>query len=506
MTDFDVVGRTGAPPEDQIGDNVMTQGIAFPLRRVSNAAGGSRAVIPESNVAMVWEKSNAGEQIYSTPIYVPGFTSTLYSGPVFIYQSWDWFVYVVRADNGDTVWRANTTAECYGRAQYLELSGQQYIFGASHSGQVYCWDEEKNVRWVFNNLYDREASGTALFTAPNTFTDVTKDWAENSFINSSSNASGSNNGNFIPDAISGMRIESCNGDTITVFNPDGALVDATSYDYTIEQRFVSDSYYQHAGTVSVEGGVPYLYVTGFDQQCVKISVLTGTKVWAFSTFNDIEPFPLVQDIDGDGNLECVFSSVDSYMYVVDATTGAFEGSIKAIEGFDSFLQSGTIKGTSTVYVVSGNRDGRVYTMDGVTKTVDQKSTQFDALGGNAIDAGIALYDNGDSTYNSVMNSDPGFIIMLDPELNVVWRIVTRLLLNCTPQVAMINGQQIIVVCDMAGGITFISGLGTQLSQIHVRGRIEGTPYIADIDGDGVTEMMVNTLDGKSYLFKLTSVT
>jgi hypothetical protein len=468
------------------------------------SASTSLGVIPQADVTQLWRKDNAGEQIYSTPIYVPGFSCTTFTGPVFIYQSWDWFIYVVKASDGATVWRYSTGDNCYGRAQYLELAGNQYIIGASHSGKVYCLDEEGALRWEFNNLYAREHTGTAVFNAPDSFTDVSKNWAENSFLNSLS--TGTNNATITPNAIPGMKIKTCDGDTLTVYSPDGGLVDTQSYTYTITPRFTSDYFYQHAGTVTIESGfIPYLYVTGFDQQCVKINILTGAKVWAFACFNDIEPFPLVQDIDGDANLECVFTSVDSTMYVLNATTGALEGSISGTEGFDSFINSQTIKGDGTVYVVSGNRDGRVYSMNGTTKALDNKSTQFDALGGNAIDAGVTFYNNGDGTYNTVFNSDPGFIVMLDPEMNVVWRIVTRLLLNCSPQVATINGEQTIVVCDMAGGITFISATGTMMSQIHVRGRIEGTPYIADIDGDGLTEMMVNTLDGKSYLFRLNSV-
>jgi hypothetical protein len=211
------------------------------------------------------------------------------------------------------------------------------------------------------------------------------------------------------------------------------------------------------------------------------------------------------DIDGDGVLECVFPSVDGRFYVLNAVTGALEGSYTGGEGFDAFIKAAPIKGTSTVFVISGCRDGRVYSMNGTTKALDAKSTSFTTLPGNDIDSGTALYDNGNGTYNIVSAGDAGFIVALDYNLNVLWRQATGLLFNSTPQIIYVEEQQLIAVCDMAGAVTFLNGSGTILSQFHVKGGIEGTPYIGDVNGDGFQEMLITTIDGNVFLYRITGI-
>ena len=462
------------------------------------------AVIPKTNVNKLWEKFNTGEPIYSTPIFVPDFTSSSYSGPVFIYQSWDWYLYVIKISDGSTVWRYPFGNENYGRAQYVKIGSNQYIFGASHDGNVYCLNQEGTKLWDFKNLYDREGSGSFVYNGLGNFTDVSKDWATNSFIRSISE--GTYNANItitIGSTPTNFVVKACSGNSIDIYDPAGLTIGNT-YSYVVTPKYESDVYYQHAGTVSVESGVGYLYVTGFDNQCVKLSI-SGSLIWKYSTLENIEPFPLINDIDNDGVLECVFSSVDGKLYVVNAVTGVLEGSYTGDEGFDAYIKVGQIKGTSTKFVVSGCRDGRVYSINGTTKALDAKSTSFGTLAGNDIDAGVALFDNGNGTFNVISVGDAGFIVCLDYNMNVLWRIASGLLFNSTPQVAYIQEQQVIIACDMAGAVTIISGTGTLLSQFHVKGGIEGTPYIGDVNGDGYQEMMITTLDGNVYLYRLTGI-
>jgi hypothetical protein len=462
------------------------------------------AGIPLTNVTKLWEKLNTGEPIYSTPIFVPDFTSTTYSGPVFIYQSWDWYLYVVKATDGATVWRYAFGAPNYGRAQYVKIGANQYIFGASHDGYIYCLNQEGVKLWHFANLYTREGTGTFVYNGAGNFTDATKSWATNSFIRSTT--VGTYNANItitIGSTPTPFVVKGCSGTSIDIYDPVG-LTNGNTYSYVITPKYESDIYYQHAGTVSVEGGVGYLYTTCFDNQCVKLT-MTGTLVWKYSTLENIEPFPLVNDIDGDSVLECVVSSVDGILYILNGNTGALEGSISGGEGFDAYVNVGQIKGTATKFVISGCRDGRVYSINGTTKVLDSKSTSFSSVSGNDIDAGVALYNNGNGTYNTISVGDGGFIVCLDPNMNVLWRIATSLFYNSTPQIAYIQGQQIIVVCDMAGSVSFISGNGSILSQFHVKGGIEGTPYIGDVNSDGFMEILITTLDGYVYLYKISSI-
>lgn len=459
-----------------------------------------------TSIERVWMTKNAGEPIYSTPIFVPNFTCATFSGPVFIYQSWDWYLYVVRASNGSTVWRYPFGAENYGRPQYVNHAGVQRIFGASHDGYVYCLDENGNKLWHVANLYIREGAGTLTYNGSGAFTDATKSWAANSFLRSLSHGNENAKLNITVSGVPHvLDIKTCQGTSISVYSPPPGLVVGNSYSYTITPRYESDVYFQHAGKVSIEAGVLYLYVCGFDGQCIKIDVATGNVVWKFSTLENIEPFPLVSDIDNNGSVEVVVSSVDWQIYILNGATGQQISAISGGEGFDSFVFAETIKGDGVKYIVSGCRDGRVYTINGATKLVDNVSTEFGTLAGNDIDAGCALIPNIDGTFDILMVGDPGFIVKFDKELNVKWRRLTGLLHNSTPQVVTIGVTQVIVACDMSGGVSFYSVDGELLSQFHVRGGIEGTPYIGDIDNDGLVEMLITTIDGYVYLIKIFGV-
>lgn len=460
----------------------------------------------KTNAVKLWEKFNTGEPIYSTPIFVPDFVSTLYSGPVFIYQSWDWYLYVVKASDGATVWRYAFGGPNYGRAQYLKVGANAYIFGASHEGYIYCLDSNGNKLWHFANLYYREQSGTLTYNGSGNCTDATKNWATNSFLRSITD--GTYNAT-ITITIGGTptphQIKSCSGTGIAIYSPSGSLVNGNTYSYTVTPKYSSDIYYQHAGTAVIESGVGYLYVTGFDNQVVKLS-MAGAAVWKYSTLENIEPFPLVGDVDGDNVNEVVVSSVDGHMYIFNGTTGALEGSYTAAGGFDAFVKMGAIKGGTNQFIISGCRDGRVYSVNGTTKALDSKSTAFTALGGDDIDSGVALYDTGFGTYNIIMGNDPGFVVSLDYNLNVLWRLSTGLLINSTPEIFYVGTTQLIALFDMAGGVTLIQGDGTILSQFHVKGGIEGTPYISDVNNDGYPEMLITTIDGNVFLYSIRGIT
>lgn len=449
----------------------------------------------------LWQKTNTGEPIYSTPIFVQDFTCSTYTGPVFIYQSWDWYLYVVKASDGSTVWRYPFGDANYGRPQYVNHGGTQRIFGASHDGHIYCLDENGNKLWHVANLYSREGSGSMVYQGGGVFTDSAKSWANRSFLRSES--SGDQNARAVLDGLGTMPILACNGSSITLDTSGFSPVIGSSYAYTIQPRYPSDVFYQHAGTAKVESGVVYLYVCGFDGQCIKINANTGAIQWKFSTLENIEPFPLVDQIDNSGVARVVVSSVDGNIYILNSSNGAVLSVISGREGFDAYVCIGELKsGNSTKFVVSGCRDGRVYSINGATKAVDSVSSEFPALAGNDIDAGCALLPLPGGGFDVVMASDPGWLACLDSGMNIKWRKMTGMLHNATPRVVPFDTGQMILSFDMGGGITAHDPGGVLLGQYFVKGGIEGTPYVGDIDGDGKLEMLVTTLDGNVYLLKI----
>jgi hypothetical protein len=461
-------------------------------------------VVANATITTLWEKSNTGEPVYSTPIYAPDFVSSLYTGPVFIYQSWDWYIYVVKASDGGTVWRYAFGNENYGRAQYVKISGVCYIFGASHDGFVYCLDGDGVVQWTHANLYNREGSGTVTYLGSNEFRDTTKTWATDSFVRNP--AQPTINGKFII-TVSGIpqevSIVNCSGDTVEVdFVPAGVSV-GPSYSYQIQPRYASDKYYQHAGSLVDEGGTYYLYVCCFDGQVVKLD-MSGNLIWKFSTRENIEPYPYVADINGDALNEVVVSSVDGKIYMFTAT-GTLLGSVEGGEGFDAFVTSANIRGGATNYIISGCRDGHTYLINGSTYSLDAKSAPLDGLAGNDIDSGCALMPNGDGTYRALIANDPGFVACYDKDMNTLWRTFVGSLHNSTPSAHIIGGVYYFIVADMGGGVSFYTNTGTLKTQFYVKGGIEGTMFIQDIDLDGKLEFLITSLDGYVRLIRLESL-
>jgi outer membrane protein assembly factor BamB len=481
-------------------------------------------------IQRMWIKTNAGEPIYSTPIFVQNFvcsgavsagglqvTTANYSGPVFIYQSWDWFLYVVNATTGATIWRYYNTmsggAPMYGRSQYIKIGSIHYIYGAGHNGYVFCLNGQGVQQWQFGSLYNRtpsETTGTCSFNSgTGVFTDSSKDWANNTFCGYSDNA------NVTVGSIT-STIATCSGTTFTVASPGGLTTG--SYSYTITPSTTSggspgsDIYYQHAGTLSTESGTTYLYVTGFDNQVVKLNAVTGALVWKYSTLQNNEPFPLIADVNNDGVIECIVCSVDMSVYCLKAPASgdiatlvwkfsSSTGGFNKGNGFDGFPNGGFIKGGSTnYYVVAGCRNGRVYSINGHTGALDTQSTYFNILGNVGIDTkiGISPYSGGD---NLIMADYCGNLAMLSNTNDIAWNLQLGNTFRSSPQIATVAGQSVIIACDMAGRVSMVSLGGAVLLQFYVKGSIEGTPWIGDI-GDGFTSMLITTNDGYVYLYRL----
>ena len=462
------------------------------FQTTANSNGTNSPTTP--NINLLWSKTNTGEAIYSSPIFVPNFSSASYSGPVFIYQSWDWYLYVVDAYTGNTIWRYAFGGPNYGRCQYLNTGTSQYIYGASHEGYIYCLDQNGTRLWAVPNLYYRENTGTAYYNGAGLFTDGSKNWATNSFCGNGDNAN-INVGGVV------TTMDSCSGSNFTVASTGGLT--AGNYGYIITPLYASDIYYQHAGESSLESGNPYLYISGFDNQIIKINAIYGSIVWKFATLQNCEPYPIIFT-DATGRLVCAAVSVDANIYLLDAATGALLHTLKCGGGFDGFIRYGTIKGTNDVYVVAGCRDGRIYSVNTTTGTIDASSTVFTQPSGLGIDTGIVLVPNGDGTSDFIMADWPGDLVRLDYSMNIKWRVTLGFTVRSTPLLITVRGIKYVMVCDMSGDVLFYTLDGNLRSKYYIKGSIEGTPWIGDI-GDKNLSACITSNDGTVNLIQIVGI-
>lgn len=450
---------------------------------------------------MLWQVKTGDEPIYSTPIF-----ARFSNGQrVIIYQSWDWYLYVRKVETGELVWRYLFGSPNYGRPQAHDVNGDGTIeiFGASHDGHVYCLNEQGERIWFHSNLYYREGSGRVSSANEWGITDSAKNWAANSFLRMDGNhaelsiTSGTGAGQR-------RKISGAEMDTLWVEEAFDPVPDASS-SYEVHPFHESDLYYQHAGQLVEEPDAWYLYVTSFDNQCVKLKADTGELVWKFSSLEQNEPFPTVVDIDGDGKLECLFNSIDEHVYCLDAKSGRLKWKNHAAFGIDCFGSHADMDDDGVDEYIINGRGGRTLYLDGVTGETKYRSTDWSVWATSETNSRATAFDYEAGKKAVVFGGLAGFVYCLDGQANTLWR--TYLAANMRGSTIVLdidsNGQDEILVPDMMGTLTILAIDGKELGQVHVKGGIEGTPLAGDLDGDGKTEVLLTSLDGYVSLFRFT---
>jgi outer membrane protein assembly factor BamB len=440
---------------------------------------------------ILWKIQSTGkEAIFSTPIL-----KTLSTGvKALIYSSWDWYIYCRNADTGALIWRYATGAPCYGRCQAEDINGDGKIeiFGASHDGYIYCLSESGVLLWSFQNAYGREGTGTIATTTTTYITDTTKSWQSGEFTRGTKTFNSSlevTSGTMIGQKF---EIQSAVGTKITFWDILTTAIPVGST-YKINPKYASDINYQHAGTLSKESNVWYLYTTGFDGQCVKINASTGVKVWVFSSYENIEPFPTILDINGDGTLEVLINCLDKHVYCLKATDGSVVWSTSFTEGNDSFLSVKDIDNDGTLEVLVSSRDNRIYILNGNTGVIKNYTKD---VGGDVdcrplVDASLDGF---------VCGSDTGYICGYDKTGETLWTYKAMDSTNTSMILGVLNGNNILIQGDQNGGLHFLDTNGNLIKRMCLRGGIEGTPYLES--GTNYFTLYVTTIEGWVYAIKI----
>lgn len=445
--------------------------------------------------SLVWSYRVPGhEPSYSSPI-----ATSIAGTDVVVFQSWDWYAYVLNRATGALVWRNAFGDVNYGRPQaYLTAAGATRIFAASHDGTLRCLDAAGATLWTHRNLYAREGTGTATGGSAWSLVDTAKSWASGSFQRPAAGVAQNASVHIVSGPGAGQTALISGVDPTTLwFDAPLATPPGAGSVYEIVPRYPTDVAYQHAGTLSQESGAWYLYLTGFDGQCVKLAAATGAVVWRVSAGENIEPYPLVEDVNGDGQLEATFACVDGKVYCRAAATGAALWTTQvdpAAQPCDAFLA--TTAGTGTVRdLLVACRSNRVHRLAGNTGAVTATSTDMQG----DLDARPAVLADG----SYAVAGDAGFVYCLNPDASTRWRHQIGVGVNASPAVADLDqdGQQEILVADMSGTVTVLDPTGQVVGALHLPGGIEGTPLVGDLDGDGHVEIVACTLDGYCQMWR-----
>jgi len=448
------------------------------LKNVTNNGSSSNIIL---NSEILWKVKNTGEPIYSSIVEV-----TLSTGvKALIYSSWDWYIYCRNADTGELIWRYATNAPCYGRCQAQDINedGKIEVIGSSHDGKIYCLSENGTLLWLFKNLYDREGTGTISSAGSYYLSDATKNWNTNSFIRGSQGLNASVS--IISGTGSGQTLEisGVESNKLWFYNNWTTMPDSTST-YKIVPKYESDIYYQHAGTLSLESGVYYLYVTGFDGQLVKLKASDGTLIYKFGIKEGIEPYSWIGDINNDGSLEVIISCLDKHVYCLKASDGSLVWNTTLSEPNDAFIN---------VNSEIASRDNRVYVLNGSTGIVENYTRD---VGGDS-DCRPFTYP---SLSGFVCGSDTGYICKYDNDCECEWFYKAMDSTNTSMISATLNDDLILIQGDQAGGLYFLDTNGKVIKQMCLKGGIEGTPCIEEYTDYFV--LYVTTIEGWVYAIKI----
>jgi len=469
-----------------------------------------QSLVDKGLVEKVWEYKNpGGEPIYSSPV-----------GPVRVYAGdgditnqtdavlivgWDWYLRALDVNSGMELWSRALDSNCYGRVQAADVNGDGYneIFAPCHAGFIRSFESDGVPRWTFYNIYDRMGSGWATGGSEWSLIDTGKNWPENAFMRSFDNyginayvrfLNGANA--FVPGTEDERGIaptdrfisQNNEGNTLWVSEAWPNPV-AAGDQYVIIPRYPSDRIFMHAGTLVNDGGVWYLYVTGFDNSITKLNANTGAVVWTRFTQENIEPYPLVWN-----GVYAV--SIDGRTRRLDAATGNLYWECETGQ-CDAFINAMS-DWPNKLYVSS--RDNRVYKVDGAGGNREHQSTDTSAWDYGDIDSSALPVSMPMGDLRVVVGGDSGTVYCFDQFLETQWaQPAAPTAINSSPVVHNVEGKSnelAVLIGDMRGTIhCYDMRTGKSIGKLYHKGGIEGWPYYGDIDGDGNVELIVTTTDG-----------
>lgn len=200
-------------------------------------------------------------------------------------------------------------------------------------------------------------------------------------------------------------------------------------------------------------GIPEIFLPGRDNTMRTFDGESGEELWRDTRFSGMHSPPILVDVDGDGRLEIIYAESYSNVVVADAATGEpvwvveLEHPGRGIEGLFGPLtwlpeRQCVLVGTAWWGTEEGlycvGEDGPLWRF-----TVAKKNITSGAVIGDI---------DGKPGPEIVFGTEAGELVGLDLDGNKVW--------------------------------SFITG-----------GPIEATPTLADLDGDGKTEILVASNDG-----------
>jgi hypothetical protein len=218
--------------------------------------------------------------------------------------------------------------------------------------------------------------------------------------------------------------------------------------------------------------------------------------------------PAVADINNDGYPEIIYGSTDGKVYVWDRFGNNLPGfPVTLNAGINASIAVGNLDGNtdSTLEIIALTTGQNLYVIE-PNGTIRPGWSRFVRSNGSSKSPSPALADmNGDGFLDIVIGSTDGFIYVFDrngnlvpPWTNVRYTSLTAGASESSPVVADINGDGLpdVVMGSEDQTLAAFGNNGQMLPgfPIVLGGEIRGTPALCDCDGDGKTEIVLSGWD------------
>ena len=245
----------------------------------------------------------------------------------------------------------------------------------------------------------------------------------------------------------------------------------------------------------------HVYAIGGDSQG-----LTKTPKWRFDTGELVWSSPALGDVDGDGRVEVVIGSDDHHVYVLDGASGREKWRFKTLNRVRSSPVIADVDGDGDVEIVVASN--QVYALDARRQ---QRKWVFPLQTSTFSSPAIGDIDD-DGRTEVVIGSYDNLLYALDGSSGQErWRFRTDNAIESSPSLGDIDGDgemEIVFGFGQIGpagdkGVYALRGRDGRAKwvfNLDADERVISSPALGDVDDDGRTEVVIGTNAGTLYVF------